>query len=223
MIIFKTFAKNGFYASIKTMITLNAQKRSKTDKLESLRSNGMVPAVVYGAGVENTPISVQMSEFKKVYKEAGETTTISLVLDGKTIPVMIHDLQRHPVKDTAQHVDFLAVDLAKTIEAEIPLVFTGVSNAVKAGGVLVKVMHEVTVSALPANMPHELTVDISKLVTLEDNVYVKDITLPANVTMVSDAGDVIAAVTPATEEKEESPIDLSKIEVEKKGKKEDAQ
>ena len=203
------------------MITINAQKRSKTDKLESLRNNGMVPAVVYGAGVENTPISVQMAEFKKVYKQAGETATIELSLDGKKIPVIIHDLQRHPVKDTAQHVDFLAVDLTQTIEAEIPLLFTGVSNAVKAGGVLVKVMHEVTVSALPANIPQEIKVDISKLETLEDNVFVKDITLPANVSMVSNLEDVVAAVTPATEEKEEAPIDLSKIEVAKKGKKEE--
>ncbi len=87
MIIYNPFAKISFYASIRTMITLNAQKRSKTDDVAEIRKNGSVPAVVYGAGVENTPISVQMPEFKKVYKQAGETATIELNLDGKIIPV----------------------------------------------------------------------------------------------------------------------------------------
>lgn len=203
------------------MIKLNAQKRSKAEKLEAVRKNGLVPAVVYGAGVENTPVSVPAIDFKKVYKEAGETTTISLNVDGKDLPVLIHEIQLDPIRGNAIHVDFLCVDLKKKITASVPVEFTGVSEAVKTGlGVLVKVLHEVEVEALPADMPHSLVADISKLVTLEDNVFASDITLPKGVDLVTDSGEVVAAVTEVHEEKEEAPVDLTAIEVEKKGKKE---
>ncbi len=206
------------------MIKLNAQKRSKTDKLELVRKNGLVPAVVYGAGVENTPISVPAIDFKKVYKEAGETTTISLNLDGKDLPVLIHEIQLDPIRGFALHIDFLCVDLKKKITASVPLEFTGVSEAVKSGaGVLVKVLHEVEVEALPADMPHSLTADISKLATLDDNVFASDIKLPKGVELVTDSDEVVAAVTEVHEEKEQAPIDLTNIEVEKKGKKESDQ
>jgi large subunit ribosomal protein L25 len=205
------------------MITLNAQKRSKADDLVKVRKNGLVPAVVYGAGVENTPISVPAIDFKKIYKEAGETTTISLSIDGKIVPALIHDIQLDPIRGFAQHVDFLAVDLKKKISTHVPLEFTGVSEAVKSGsGVLVKVLHEIEVEALPSDMPHSLSVDISKLVTLDDNVFASDISLPQGVTLVANPEEVVAAVTAMHEEKEETPaLDLSSIEVEKKGKKEE--
>lgn len=204
------------------MITLNAQKRSKADSLDAIRKEGNIPAVVYGAGVENTSISVPAPEFKKVYKQAGETTTISLAFDGTQVPVLIHDMQLDPIKGFAIHVDFLAVDLKKEITASVPVEFIGISEAVKSGvGVLVKVLHEVEVSALPTDMPHTLEVDISKLATLDDNVIAADIKLPKGVTLVTGAEEVIAAVTPVHEEKESAPIDLSAIEVQQKGKKED--
>jgi len=204
------------------MITLNAQKRSKADKLDAIRKNGLVPAVVYGAGVENTPISVPAPEFKKIYKEAGETTAINLNVDGKMIPVLIHDIQRDAIRGFATHVDFLAVDMKKDITAHVPLEFVGVSEAVKSGaGVLVKVLHEIEVTALPSNMPHSLSVNISKLVTLEDNVFASDIVLPSGVILETNPEEVVAAVTPLHEEVETAPLDLSSIEVEKKGKKDE--
>ncbi len=203
------------------MITLNAQKRSKADKLDEIRKNGMIPAVVYGAGVENTPISIPAKDFKKVYKEAGETTAISLMLDGKSLPSLIHDMQLDAVRGFAKHVDFLVVDMKKEIHAHVPVEFTGVSEAVKAGAVLVKVLHEIEVAALPADMPHSLTADISKLATLEDNVFVSDITLPKGVTLVTGSEEVVAAVSAAHEEVEAAPLDLSAIEVAKKGKKDE--
>lgn len=215
--------KYGFCVSIKNMITLNAQKRSKTDDLAEIRKNGSVPAVVYGAGVENTPISVPAIDFKKVYKVAGETGAISLNIDGKTVSALIHDIQLDPIRGFALHVDFLVVDMKKTIHANVPLEFTGVSEAVKSGsGVLVKVLHELEVVSLPADMPHSLTVDISKLVTLDDNVFASDIALPTGVSLAGEPDEVVAAVTAVhVESEEEKPLDLASIEVEKKGKKDE--
>ena len=204
------------------MKTLNATKRSKTEKLAIVRSNGMVPAVVYGAKVDNTSISVPSIDFIKAWKEAGESTTLVLSLEGKNIDVLIHEVQVDPIKGFPKHVDFLAVDMNKPIEVAVPLEFVGVAGAEKAGlGSLVKVLHEVEISALPKDIPAHITVDISSLVTLENQIHVSDIVLPKGVTMISDAEEVVALVAAVKEEVESAPMDLSSIEVEKKGKKEE--
>lgn len=204
------------------MQTLTATKRSKADKLESVRSNGMVPAVVYGARVENTSISVPSVDFIKAWKVAGESNTIMLDLEGKKIDVLIHDLQVDPVKGFPIHVDFLAIDMNKAVQVTIPLEFTGVAPADKGGlGVLVKVLHEVTVEALPKDLPHTIPVEISFLAALGDQIHVKDITLPKGLTMITDGEEVVTLISAVKEEVEETaPVDLSAIEVEKKGKKE---
>ena len=106
------------------MQTLTATKRSKTEKLATIRNNGMVPGVVYGARVENTSISVPSVEFIKVLKNAGETGTLVLLLDGKKIDVLIHDMQVDPVRGFPIHVDFLAIDMNKPVEVAITLEFT---------------------------------------------------------------------------------------------------
>src|SRR6185436_3784218 len=101
------------------------------------------------------------------------------------IDVLIHEVQVDPVTDEPIHVDFLAIDMKKKIRVKVPLEFEGISNAVKTGiGNLVKALHEVEVEALPKDLPHTLVVDISKLETLEDNVFVSDIKLPAGVEVV---------------------------------------
>ena len=114
--------------------------------------------------------------------------------------------------------------MKKDITANVPLEFIGVSEAVKSGqGMLVKVLHDIEITSLPEHMPQSLDVDISKLVTLEDNILISDIVVPKNVTIENDLDEVVAAISAVHEEKEEeeAPLDLSAIEVEKKGKKED--
>jgi large subunit ribosomal protein L25 len=205
------------------MQTLTATKRSKTDKLATVRNNGMVPAVVYGARVENTSISVPSVDFIKAFKVAGESSTIALDLEGKKIDVLIHEVQVDPVKGFPMHVDFLAIDMNKPVEVTVPLEWTGVAPAEKNGlGVLVKVIHELHIEALPKDLPHAIVVDLSSLETLENQIHVKDIALPKGVTMKTDANEVVALVSTVKEEVEEvAPVDLSAIEVEKKGKKEE--
>jgi large subunit ribosomal protein L25 len=205
------------------MKTLVATMRSKADKLSTVRINGMVPAVVYGASVENTSISVSSIDFVKVFKEAGESSTIVLDMGGKKVDVLIHDVQFDPVKSFPLHVDFLAVDMNKPVEVNIPLEFTGVAGAEKSGlGTLVKALHEVEIKALPKDLPHNFVIDISSLATLEDKILVKDIKLGSGVTMLTDGEEIVALVSVAKEVKEEETVvDLSAIEVEKKGKKEE--
>ncbi len=214
--------KWGIYAKVGPMNKLTATKRSKAEKLATVRNNGMVPAVVYGAHVENTILSVPSVDFIKVFRVAGESSTIQLAIDGINVDVLIHDVQLDPLKGFPLHVDFLAVDMNKPVQVAIPLEFTGVAPAEKAGlGVLVKVLHEVEVSALPKDLPHAISVDLATLATLEDQIHVSNIVLPKGVEMITDTEEVVALVAAAKEEVESAPVDLSSIEVEKKGKKEE--
>lgn len=205
------------------MLTLDAKIRDLKEDLEKMRKGGEIPAVFYGAGSESTPITVSLVEFKKVWYKAGESSTVKIKIDTKFVDALIHEVQVDPVSDVPTHVDFLVIDMNKKIQVGVPLEFTGVSLAVKSGlGNLVKVLHEVEVEALPKDLPHNIEVDISKLATLDDQILVSDITLPTGVIMITKGTEVIASITAQKEEKEETtPIDLSAIEVEKKGKKEE--
>lgn len=204
------------------MLILQATKRAG-EKTEDVRANGRIPAVFYGFGKESTPISIPAIEFNKLFREAGETTAITLDMGSEKVSTLIHDLQKDPVKGDITHVDFLVVDMNKEVEVAVPIEFTGLAEAEKLGlGVVMKIMHEVEVRALPANLPHSIEVDVTSLATLSDAIHAKDLVLPTGVSLVTDAEEVVASVAAFVEEKEEAPVlDVSTIEVEKKGKKEE--
>ncbi|MFA6256839.1 MAG: 50S ribosomal protein L25 [Candidatus Paceibacterota bacterium] len=206
------------------MFAIKAKPRDKSAKLDALRKSGEIPAVFYGAGKETTSISVPFIDFKKVWRDAGESSAVKVEVPGGAVDALIHEVQVDPITEEPVHVDFIVIDMKKKIRVNVPLVFEGISDAVKTGiGNLVKVLHEIEVEALPADLPHDLVVDISKLKTLEDTVVVSDIALPSGVVAITLGTEVVASVVAQVEEKEEAPepVDLSAIEVEKKGKKEE--
>ena len=203
------------------MLALIAKIRDIKDSLDKLRAEGFLPAVFYGMGNESTPISISKIDFKKIWRKAGESSTVKITTPKGAIDVLIHDVQVNPVTDEPIHVDFLVIDMNKTIKVEVPLEFTGISEAVKSGvGTLVKVLHEVEVEALPKDLPHNFVIDISSLVGLDSQILVSSIVLPKGVKMITKGEEVVASIALQKEEKEEvAPVDLSAIEVEKKGKK----
>lgn len=207
------------------MFSINAKKRDLHTKLEAIRAEGFIPAVFYGAGSENTSVSVAKGEFKKVWRQAGESSAVKLDVEGKQVDVLIHEVQTDPVSDEPLHVDFLVIDMKKKIKVKVPLEFVGTAPAVKSGiGNLVKVLHEIEIEALPADLPHGLEVDTSTLENLDSQITVADIKLPGGVVAITSGTDVVASIVAQVEEKEEvaAPVDLSTIEVsEKKGKKEE--
>ncbi len=207
------------------MFSIKAKKRDAGAKLKSLRGAGEIPAVFYGAGEESTSVSISKNEFKKVWRQAGESSAVKVSTGDKDVDVLIHEVQVDPVSDDPIHVDFLVIDMKKKIKVKVPLEFIGISNAVKTGVVnLVKVLHEIEIEALPADLPHNLVADISSLETLDNQVFVSDIKLPSGVVAVTPLTDIVASVVAQIEEKEEevAPVDLSTIEVsDKKGKKEE--
>lgn len=192
-------------------------------KLKSKRDEGKLPAVLYGKGMETAPLFVSLKEFKKIWKDAGESTIINLENDGgkKPTSVIIHEVRVDPVKDEPLHVDFYKVEMDKPIRAAVSLVFEGVSPAVKElGAVLVKVLREIEIEALPKNLPHEIKVDISKLTELGSQIAVGDLELPNGVKTILKKEEIVAiAEAPREEKEEEKVMTIADIEVEKKGKK----
>lgn len=214
------------YATIVFMTELKAKPRTELGrKVSRLRKAGFLPAVLYGEGVASQPISISFKEFEKVYKEAGESTIVELEVDGKLYNVLIHDLAHDPIKGNPTHADFYAVRMDKEISVTVPIVFIGESPAVKnEAGILVKVAQELEVEAFPQDLPHELTIDISNLQTLESKLFVKDIILSKGVKVLAEPEDVIVVVeTPRSEEelaalKETPTAELKEVQTEQEVK-----
>ncbi len=187
------------------IIILEAKKRALTDQeKKSLRRTGKIPAIIYGHQQKNLPIAVDGKKFSRLFKEAGESTMIELNIDDQLKKnVVVKDVQLDPVRDTIQHIDFFEVSLTEKMTAKVPLVFKGESKAVKQeSGVLVKNIDEVEVECLPADLPHEIEVDITKLATFEDAIHIADLTISDKVKILVDKEETVAVVTPPRSEEE---------------------
>jgi large subunit ribosomal protein L25 len=206
------------------MLSLTIQKRDVKVAPQTLRSTGIMPAVYYGPKELSTPVQLSMVEFKKVLKKAGESSVIILKdAAGTEHEALIHEVDVHPLTGEPRHADFYVIEKGKKVTVHVPIIFTGTSPAVKdKAGILVKVLRELEVEAAPRELPHDVTVDISKLVELTDVILAKDIILGTGVELKIGPEEVIASIAVAKEEVEEAPtaIDMSAIEVEKKGKEE---
>jgi large subunit ribosomal protein L25 len=188
------------------MVTLSTATRSTDISARQLRRTGVVPCVVYGNKTENVSFQCDIVALTKAYTKAGESTLVELDLGGKKVPVLFHEVKFDPISDNISHVDFYAVDMNKEVEADVAIHFEGESQAVKEGGILVTTLDSITVRCLPKNLPHNLPIDLSKLVSMESQLTVADITVPAGVTLLSEPDAVIAIVQePRPEEVEEAP------------------
>ncbi len=204
---------------------LAVTKRDNTKKPNTLRLEGVLPAVVYGRSEESTPISINRKDFDKVFKVAGESQIITLTgLDGEK-QALIHDVEVHPVTGISMHADFYAIEKGQKVTVSVPFEFEGVSPAVKdKGGILTKIMQELEIECEPKDLPQHIVVDISKLTELDSQIHVSDLKLPASAKISVDPDQVVATISVAQEEtaEESAPVDLSAIEIsEERGKKEE--
>jgi large subunit ribosomal protein L25 len=193
------------------MTIIEGKKRETLGKkVKTLNGQGIMPAVLYGPEIKSMPVQVNSIEFNKLYEKAGESSLITLKIASKEYPVLIYDTKRDPLTSNITHVDFYQPILTEEVETSVPVVFIGESLAVKdLGGTLLKEVQELEVKALPQNLPHEITVDISVLKTFEDEILIKDLILPPNVKVSKNAQDLVAVVTPPqkVEEELEKPIE----------------
>lgn len=200
-------------------LEIKAQKRDlKATKPQKLRKAGLLPAVLYGHKVENQAVSVDARAFDRILKKAGESTIINLQTDdGKTHPVLIHDVQIHYLTSAPTHVDFYEVSMTEKLKAKVALEFVGEAPAVKAfGAVLVKIANEVEVECLPADLPHNIQINLETLKSLTDSIHVKDIPVPAKVKILTNPEELVIKVQPPRDVEAElaAPVveDVSKVE-----------
>ena len=206
------------------MLTLKAEIRDNLTKADAVRKAGKIPAVFYGKKEASTSISIPKIDFLKVWKEAGESSVITLETPVGQKESLIQDVDLDPVTGVPRHADFYVFEKGHKVEVKLPIEFIGVSPAVKdLGGMLVKVLHELKVEAMPKDLPHNIEIDISTLIQFGDQILARDIILPTGVILQEHTEEVVALVSAPREEKEEeeAPADLSTIEVEKKGKEEE--
>ena len=223
------------------MLTLSSKIRKEVGKkVKSLRQQGILPAVLYGHKIKNLNLELDLKEFEKIYKEAGESSLITLVIaKGKDeaeasslslnveekkqkFLILIHDIQFDPLTEKPIHIDFYQPELKEEVEVTVPLIFEGEAPAVKdLGGTLVKNISEVEVKALPQNLPHEIKVDIGNLKTFEDNILIKDLIVSKEVKILKEPEEIVAAVArpEKVEEELEKPVEERVEEVEKVEKK----
>jgi len=204
------------------MLTLPAQIREETGrtKVKKIRKRGNLPAILYGPKVKAISLEINLREFEKVYKEAGESTLVSLEIpDEKTKPmVLIHDVKLAPLTLQPIHVDFYQPFLEEEVEVTVPIIFEGEAPAVKElGGTLVKNISEVEIKALPQKLPHEIKVNVEVLKTFEDHILIKNLILPESVKILKDPEEIVALIASPekVEEELEKPIEEKVEEVEK--------
>lgn len=178
-------------------IPLAAQKRSVLGhKVKKLRKDGFIPAHVFGHKVKTVHVQVKTGEFHKVFEKAGETGIISLSVDSEKRPVLVRNLQIHPVTDEPLHIDFYQVNLTEKVKVNVPLEIVGESPAVeKKIGLLLTPVSEVEIEALPADLPENIEVDISKLSEIGSEIKVKDLKVDrSKVEVLTDEELVVAQI-----------------------------
>lgn len=187
--------------------TLSARPRDIRGKhVAQLRRDGVLPAVVYGAGVESKSIAIDAHEFELLHRTAGRNALIDLTVegDGKTAtPVLVQAIQEHPVNRRTLHVDLLVVNLEEERTIDVPISFIGESEAVdKQGGVLLHMLNAVEVRAKPDHLPSAIEIDISPLVDFESVLHASDLIIPEGVTLVTDGHEAVVRVQPPRVEEE---------------------
>jgi large subunit ribosomal protein L25 len=192
-------------------------------KTNSLRKQGVIPAELYGRGIKNIHLAVDVKTFHKAYKETGESTVLTLVLGKDKYPTLIHDIKRDAVSGDVAHIDFYQVRMDEKITADVQFEFVGEAPAVKErGGIVNKSMTEVKVEALPGDLPHRLQVDLALLKELNQSIHISDIRVPKGVEILVDPETVIVTVTEKMAE-EVAPVapvvDVSEVKVEGEEKK----
>lgn len=194
--------------------TLAGKKRTVVGKkTKELRKLGELPATIYGKGLTSQSIVVTKDAFTLVYKQAGETGLIELMVDGEKHHVLVHTLQIDPVSDAPLHIEFHQVDLKEKVHAKVPLQIVGESPVVAQKlGVLLMVHDEVEVEALPTDLPEHIVVDISGLVEVNQECTVAHLSVPAGVTVLADAELTLVKVGPLVTKEAEAQEAAEKAE-----------
>jgi large subunit ribosomal protein L25 len=191
------------------LLKLVGQKRSEGQKAGAIRREGSLPVVLYGNKQDNVLLTVKKNDLQRLYRQAGKNTIIQLAIEGMPEDnVLIYDLSYNPITDEIEHVDLLRVNMNEEITAEVPIEIVGESHAVKdLGGILVTSYHDLDVTCLPGDLPKSILLDISKLASFEDMIYVRDLQLGDKIKVNLEPDVVLATVNEPRSDAELAELD----------------
>jgi len=197
-------------------IKLRAQKREVTGrKVKKLRRQGLIPANVYGKKIKSVSLSLKRDEFEKVYKEAGATGVVKLLIEKEKEerPILIANLQTNPVTEEPLHVDLRQIVLTEKVAAKIPVELEGEAPAVvQKLGILIQTVSEIEVEALPMDLPEKFAVDISRLAKVGDEIKLKDAKIDKKKIEVKVEEDLILAkIEPLAKEEVAPPPPVEEV------------
>lgn len=190
-------------------IKLEATKRNRIGKqVKQVRREGKLPAILYGKTVKQPiPITLDGLETAKVLRHASSSSLIVINVDGEEHTTLVRDFQVDPLRGDLQHVDFLVVSLTETVRANVSISLDGEAPVVESeGGLLVTAAENVEVESLPQDLPQRLHLDVSVLENFGDALYVRDLVVPANVTILSDPDELLVVATAPQEELVEEEV-----------------
>ncbi|HEY61043.1 MAG: 50S ribosomal protein L25 [Anaerolineales bacterium] len=210
-------------------IVLDASRREIIGKhVKNLRKEGKLPAVLYGKGVESTPIYLNAKEVSRALSNVGSSTLVTVKVDGKKYSVLVRERQKDVLSRALLHVDFQAVSLTEKVRAKVRIILEGEAPAAKEYGAFIETgLEELEIECLPTDLVDQFTVDISSLENIGDSILLKDITIPKNIELLEDVNAMIVLATPpapvAEEEVEEEEVleEGAEPEVIEKGKEEE--
>ena len=189
--------------------TLAAEHREIVGKAVShMRKQGRLPAVVYGRDEGSTNVSVDAHEFELLRKHTGPNALVDLSVDGKKAqPVLINQVQIHPVNRRPLHADLFLVRMTEELTVDVPLGATGESFAVtQLGGTLLHPTETVRVRALPDHLPQSIEYSVESRVDFDATIHVSDLVVPSDVTLLTDGEEIVAKVQQPRIEVEEAPV-----------------
>ncbi|MEA3357381.1 MAG: 50S ribosomal protein L25 [Patescibacteria group bacterium] len=207
-------------------VLLQVSKRDVVGKqVKTLRRDGLLPAILYGRGISSIPISINSREANKILSAITSSNLVVLDIDGDKHTTLVREKQRDPVTGEVLHMDFYEISMTEKLRTNVGLEFQGESPAVKElMGVLVTVMESLEIECLPQDLPNQIVADLSTLEEIGDSLYVRDISLPPNVELISDIDGLVVVISPPAveeiEEVEEVEITEEEPEVIERGKEE---
>lgn len=178
-------------------------------RVKKLRQKGIIPVHVYGANLETLALQAESQLLRSILLQVGTNIPLSVEIDGNEGGdiCFVREVQRHPVTEELLHVDFLRVDVSQSIEAEVPVVLVGTAPGVREmNGTLLQPLQSILVSSLPMDIPASVELDVSLLDDFEKAIYVRDVSLTANVTVLTPHDEMVARVVPPRVEEVEEVV-----------------
>ena len=174
-------------------------------KVETLRKSGLLPVHMYGPDIDSLSLQGDLKLLARLVLEVGTNIPVSVTVEGSANVNMcfVREIQRHPVTENILHVDFLRVDTSKAVRAEVPIILEGLAPASQRGGTLMQPLQNLIIEALPMDIPVSLEISVAGLDDFEKSLYVSDLSIPENITLISSSDDLIARVVPPRIEEEE--------------------